>query len=41
MINNFEPTENNELMDVLNNSDKEKIAKAIDGLNTLDFSCFK
>jgi len=39
MINNFEPAEDNELMDVLNNSDKEKIAKAIDGLNTLDFSC--
>ncbi|MGP1433601.1 MAG: GTP pyrophosphokinase [Catonella sp.] len=39
MNNNFEPAEDNELMAVLNNSDKEKIAKAIDRLNTLDFSC--
>lgn len=38
MNNDFELAENNELMDVFSNNEKAKIAKAISGLSTLDFS---
>ena len=38
MYNEFELSESNELMNVFNNHDKEKIAKVINGLGTLDFS---
>ena len=38
MYNEFELSESNELMNVFNNHDKEKISKVINGLGTLDFS---
>ena len=38
MFNDLEIAENNELMNVFNNHEKEKIAKAINGLSTLDLS---
>lgn len=38
MYNEFELSESNELMNVFNNHDKEKIAQVINGLGTLDFS---
>ena len=37
MYNEFESAENNELMNVFNNNEKETIVKAINGLSTLDF----
>ena len=38
MYNDFELAENNELMSVFNNNEKEKIAKAITDLSTLDLN---
>ncbi len=38
MYNDFELAENSELMSVFNNNEKIKIAKAINGISTLDFS---
>nr|WP_315102773.1 GTP pyrophosphokinase family protein [uncultured Catonella sp.] len=38
MINDFESAENNEIMNVFSNNEKIKIAKAINGISTLDFS---
>ena len=37
MYNEFESAENNELMNVFNNNEKETIVKAINGLSSLDF----
>lgn len=38
MINDFESAENSEIMNVFSNNEKIKIAKAINGISTLDFS---
>lgn len=38
MINDFELTENNEIMNIFNNNEKETIAKALNDLHTLDLN---
>lgn len=38
MINDFDSAENSEIMNVFSNNEKIKIAKAINGISTLDFS---